>query len=824
MVRMQDHIGAGRRPLPWWTWIAPGILCHLGTQISLATKLEAGISAIYLPIPIALVLSFWWGPRVLLGLYANAVLSAGLWDLPRWGLWPLYAMPETAAVFAGWWLFVRAGRGDCRLPNLDHTLRFVLLAVLPAALLNAFYVEGQLVLLHDSSAAGFWRDAWSGGIATLLDGLAIAAPAAMLLTPWMERRGLLAAPLPPLPDRARPVRGARETWEIVAVFAVLALLSRVMPLGRYWSVGGLFVLWAALRFGARLAVVANLWLEFLVMLLPAILLGTTHAAGMPPVELQNLQTVLALFCVASLLAGRTIDDQRDEIAQRKEAERALASSEERFRGAMENSPVGMALVGLDGRYLEVNPALCRIVGYTREEMLRSNAGELTHPDDRPRDLEIIRRMLAGALDTYQTEKRYMHRSGRAVWVELNASILRDPAGAPVHFISQMQDVTDRKALEDQLRQAQKMEAVGQLAGGIAHDFNNLLTVINGHTDLMLRHQPEAKIRHELEQVRHAGERAASLTGQLLAFSRRAVVEPRVLNLNRIVRDTERLLRRMIGEDVRLDTALDPAIGPLRADAGQVGQVLMNLAVNARDAMPRGGTLTVATSCAVRPSGAADGAGPPLRWVQLAVTDSGTGMTPEVRRRIFEPFFTTKGPTRGTGLGLATVFGIVQQGGGFIEVDSEPGRGSTFRMFWPECAGEAIASVAPPELAAPRAGGGTVLLVEDEAAVRQLIVQVLEAQGYTLLIAENGTEALRVAQAHRGHITMLLTDVVMPEMSGRDLAESLRPRMPELKVLYMSGYTSDDVLRHGVFGGEADFLQKPFSVSALTHKVAEVLGR
>ncbi len=388
-----------------------------------------------------------------------------------------------------------------------------------------------------------------------------------------------------------------------------------------------------------------------------------------------------------------------------------------------------------------------------------------------------------------------------------------------------QEMAQRHALEDQLLQSQKMEAVGRLAGGIAHDFNNLLTVINGHCELLLRELgPGSPGSGDVEVIRQAGESAAALTRQLLAFSRKQVLQPAVLELNELVGRAESMLRRVIGEDVELVTRLEDGLWSVRADPGQLEQVILNLAVNSRDAMPQGGRLTIETGNVVLDEPAAQRhldvrPGP---YVMLAVTDTGAGMDPQTLAHAFEPFFTTKG--QGTGLGLSTVYGIVKQSGGTIRASSEPGRGTTFRIYFPREEAAPAASRRDPEPAVPERRGQTILVVEDSDPVRDLVSQVLAGDGYSVLVARSGQEALRIAERHRGTIHLLITDVVMPGMRGREVADRIAAARPGTRVLFVSGYTEDAIVHQGVLEAGIDFLGKPFTPRALERKVGEILAR
>jgi two-component system cell cycle sensor histidine kinase/response regulator CckA len=412
-------------------------------------------------------------------------------------------------------------------------------------------------------------------------------------------------------------------------------------------------------------------------------------------------------------------------------------------------------------------------------------------------------------------------------VSVGVRVERDAGGQVLHYEWSVADITERKRLESELRQAQKLEAIGQLAGGIAHDFNNLLTVITGRSHLALGQLPaDHAVRRHIDLIQTTAERAAALTRQLLAFSRKQILEPKVLDVNAIVAGLAPMLSRLIGEDLELVAVPAPDLGRVKADPSQLEQVIVNLAVNARDAMPQGGTLSIETgnveldeAYVSRHPGASTG-----RFVRLAIRDTGHGMDAAVKARIFEPFFTTKEPGKGTGLGLATVFGIVKQSGGSIGVESEPGQGTTFTVYlpWVDAAVDRIAlPMAAPTLAR---GSETILLVEDEDEVRALARETLEGQGYTVIPATAPAEALRLVGSHVGPIHLLVTDVVMPQLSGRGLAEQLTPDRRDLRVLYMSGYTDDAMVRHGVLEEGTAFLHKPFTPQTLLVKVREVLDR
>jgi signal transduction histidine kinase/CheY-like chemotaxis protein len=432
------------------------------------------------------------------------------------------------------------------------------------------------------------------------------------------------------------------------------------------------------------------------------------------------------------------------------------------------------------------------------------------------------------------EEEVIRKDGTRWIYELSVSLIRNPEGKPIGFRGISRDITERKraekemaALQEQLRESQKMEAIGRLAGGIAHDFNNLLTVIKGYSQLSLMELKEGDpLKGNIEEIQKGSQRAADLTRQLLAFSRRQVMEMKVLDLNTLLRDLDKMLRRIIGEDIELTTLLANDLGRVKIDPGQIEQVIMNLAVNAKDAMPSGGKLTIETANAVLDESYARNHADvkPGRYVMFSVSDTGVGMTPEVRERLFEPFFTTKQKGRGTGLGLSTVYGIVKQSGGNIWVYSEPGHGTTFKIYLSrvdEPLEQLREKTTREELLR---GSETVLVVEDEEKVRKLTVEILGKQGYSVLDASQGDDALAISEKHKGPIHLILVDVVMPGISGTELTKRLAFLRPETKILYMSGYTDNAIVHHGVLEKGVNYIQKPFTIDELTRKVREALDK
>jgi PAS domain S-box-containing protein len=545
-----------------------------------------------------------------------------------------------------------------------------------------------------------------------------------------------------------------------------------------------------------------------------------------PVHYETFVPILGLWF--STLAGPVKRGERTvaasllcrDISAHKRTEEAARRGEEVYRKIVENTRDAILMIDAETRTTFVNAQMERMIGYRAEEILGRPPADFIDPELRPAVSRHIERRREGKSEVY--DMRFRHKDGSDVWTVVSASPLHDENGAYAGAVAVMTDVTERRRLQEGLQNAQKMEAVGQLAGGVAHEFNNLLTGIIGATELLgyrLAGSPE--VLHELQGIRSASDRAASLVRRLLAFARKQSANPRVVDLREIVEGAQRILASAVGEDVEIEIALDPKDCAARVDPAQIEQVLLNIVMNARDAMPDGGTVVVSVEPALLKEGLADL--PPGEYVRLAIRDSGTGMSQEVLDRIFEPFFTTKAREHGSGLGLSIVYGVIKQSGGHVTVESAVGSGANFTIYLPRVAPEAAPEPPPESPSIPR-GTETILVVEDDELVRGITVRALRALGYRILLAEDGQDALQVVEQHDGPIDLVLTDVAMPRMGGPELVERLSVKQPGLKVLFVSGYSEESLADRGLLAAHRTFLDKPFTSSMLARKLREVLDR
>lgn len=512
-----------------------------------------------------------------------------------------------------------------------------------------------------------------------------------------------------------------------------------------------------------------------------------------------------------------------DVTERKRAEETVRKSEEKYRRLFEQSKDVVYMSSPQGRLLDINQAGMKLLGFgSKEELLRIDLGRDVYAEPQQRENLITELEEKGFVRDY--EVRLKIRDGEISNVLVTSSAVRDDQGEIIAYLGILRDVSLQRQLEDQLRQSQKMEAVGRLAGGLAHDFNNLLTAINGYGELLQQQLPKGDpLRTYIDEICNAGSRAADLTSKLLTLSRRKVVSPRVVDLNGMVRQLQNLLRRLIGEDIELITELDPQLSRVRIDPGQMEQVLLNLAINARDAMPSGGRLILATREIELETGYPQSQVGPGPCARLSVSDTGVGMAAEVLQHIFEPFFTTKSQGKGTGLGLSTAYATVQQCGGHIAVESALNQGTTFHIYLPPVDGKITREIEAPVVSEPRKGDETILLVEDDPAVRRLVHRILDQQGYRVFEASNANAALELIDSLEEKIDLLVSDVVMPLMSGPELAERIVVRCPEMQVLFISGYTDDRFKgQHGLSESQHVVLQKPFSAQVLGERIREIL--
>jgi PAS domain S-box-containing protein len=579
--------------------------------------------------------------------------------------------------------------------------------------------------------------------------------------------------------------------------------------------------WRAIGFGtlALLVAIGLAWTQATRIIVPMRAV-VRDAELLSKGDLSHRSTLAASQDEIGVLSN-TLNSMAETLEKREDA---LRKTEMRFRAIIENVDDMIVIVTPGGARQYVSPAMSRNLGYTPEELLAFTAQAMIHPSDWPGIRELLRTVQLAPGASVSGQARYRHKDGSWRIFDGVMTNLLDVPGVE-GIVVNLRDVTEQAALEGELRQAQKMESVGQLAGGVAHDFNNLLTVITGRIDFLLSAaNMDQEQQADLAEIKKAAERAAELTRQLLAFSRKQLLQPRVLDLNHTLDEFEPMLRRLIGEDIRIKIIRGADLGPVSADPGQLQQILMNLALNARDAMPAGGAITFRTSNEI----AGNGSGSPMmqggqgEYVMLEVADTGLGMDSATQSRIFEPFFTTKGQGKGTGLGLSTVYGIVKQSGGGISVASTPHAGTVFRVYFPRAAGYALANAAETPHDISLSGTERILLVEDDKSVRNLVERVLRSRGYDVIAAEDGGNALHLASNVGLAVDLVLTDIVMPEMSGRELVDALHTDRPALRVLYMSGYTDDEILRRGLNDPGMSFIQKPFTAENLALQVRKAL--
>jgi PAS domain S-box-containing protein len=764
-----------------------------------ASAIHPVVSSAWPPSGIALAALLLFGRRFWPGIALGALVVNITGGIAPLGAAGIAAGNTLEALTAAWLLTSFAGFR----PSLER-LRDVFALVLAAiASTPVSATIGVTVLIVTGGAAGIpngtmWLT-WCSG-----DAIGI-----LLVTPLV----LTWAVGPPLRVGARDVIEASMLGSLLIAFTAVLFQT---PFSYVYAIFPVTI-WAALRFGSRGAATASLVVS--VLAIGYTLRGVGPFATSTAVNnLFQLQTFIGLLALTTLILAAVI-------GERQTAESALQRSRQQHRDIIQYASVGVYQTDPAGEILLANPALARVLGYDGpDQLVGLNLADDVYWD-RTERAELIARYellsVAGGL-----EVQWKRRDGSPIWVDLHARSVKDAAGGTPYFEGFVYDLTARKQLEKQFQQAQKMEAVGRLAGGVAHDFNNLLTVISSCTEFILDDRTLAnEHRDDLTEVKKATDRATSLTRQLLALGRTQVLRPSTINLNGRLAELLPMLKRLFETTIEIKIETGPGLWAVRADPGQIEQVLLNLALNARDAMPEGGTLTFATENCVVVAERADPSREytmnPGDYVLLRVQDTGVGMDEHTQRKIFEPFFTTKEVGKGTGLGLATAYGIVKQSGGYIKVRSAPGNGTEFLIYLPRTRATPD-KIVRLETRENSPAAGTVLVVEDEAGVRHALQRMLTAEGYTVVTAANGAEALEVFAARKDEVDLLITDIVMPAMSGRALAQQCCTLRENLKVLYISGYTRDSLLSQQTFEEGTEFIEKPFTRDAILERIARVL--
>ena len=763
-----------------------------------ASAIHPVVSSAWPPSGIALAALLLFGMRLWPGVALGAFLvniTGGIAPLEAAGI----AVGNTLEAVVATWLLTSFAGFRVSLERRRDVFGLVLAAIVAAPVSATIGVS----VLALSTGPGFpygttWL-AWASGDAI---GILLVTP---LILAWS-----IGAP------RRPTVRDALEAGVLATLLIVFSVVLFQAPVSYVYTIFPA-VMWAALRFGPRGAATA-------IFVVAAIAIGCTMQ-GIGPFttstvvnNLFRIQTYIGVLGLTALTLAAVI-------AERRAAEAALQQSRQLHRDIVQHASVGVYQTDPNGKILLANPALARILGYDgQDELVGRNLADMYWDWTQPAALVAPYEPLGG--DQFGLEVQWKRQDGSPIWVDLHARSVHDTARRTTYFEGFVYDLTGRKHLEEQFQQSQKMEAIGRLAGGVAHDFNNLLTVISSCTDFILADRSLSTAhRNDLTEVRKATDKATALTRQLLAFGRTQVLRPSTINLNDRLADLLPMFKRLFEAtiDIRIETA--PDLWPVRADSGQIEQVLLNLAINARDAMPEGGVLTfVSENAVVRAEHAGLDRGRTMKpgdYALLRVRDTGLGMDEDTQQRIFEPFFTTKEPGKGTGLGLATAYGIVKQSGGYIRVLTTPGNGAEFLIYLPRT-DAAPDRIVPPQNLSDRQATGTILLVDDEAGVRQVLQRILTTAGYTVVTAEDGAEALQLFVTRNHDFDLLITDIVMPAMDGHELARQCSALRDTLKVIFLSGYTRDSLQSQQTFQDGTEFIEKPFTRDAILDRIAHVL--
>ncbi|WP_367898023.1 ATP-binding protein [Leptospira sp. WS58.C1] len=793
---------------------------YFASKVSLAFQVDTGISISYLPIPIGIILCFWWGPaRTLPAMYANALFSANLWGLHDVDKYPIYCLWEVLAVGVSWFFFIKWKKGKSWLPDLREIVRFLLWVAFPASLCNGFLVAGGLVLFGDLPQDKWFASSLSGLVATLFDTLSVSAPILLWVTPWMELKGW---------TKTEGAWENRETsWdrnrfrnlkprkiaEIISVFLLCGFFGAIIPSLEYWFVFALFVLWAALRYGITMALTANIWVQIVTLVFPA-LVGRSENYQWFKDDKQLIFLInLGILCVVALITGRATSDSRKELQKRRRIEGKLLQSREQYRKFFEENLSANFITDISGNILAANSSFLKMFGFENqtEASLRNFADLFPSYEDFSFLLQKIR--ISARLETH--EVFFQDKNGLPIHTTGNYFATFDKSGGIDSVRGYLMDDTLRRKLEDQLIESKKLETIGTLAGGIAHDFNNILQIISGYaTRIQLESSKFASLLEMSRSINAAAGRGAIIVRRLLSLARKGGGGFKTIFADQLINETIDLLLPTFSEKIKFKKEYKEGLPIIVGDYSQLEQVLINLCLNARDALPNGGEISIRAfgvqGANIRESFPLS---EPADYLCIEISDNGEGMSEETRKRIFEPFFTTKNKTQGSGLGLSMVYGIMQNHEGMVQVSSQLGTGTSIRLFFPVAKTKTSQLMEKPTKGSQRSTG-IILVVEESPYLSEILQDQMSALGFRLISADSVKKAHEILSKFKSSAVLTVIDLDFENLSSLEFLETIKKECPELKILVSGTDFGDETKEKLSALGINDLLEKPYKIRDL----------
>lgn len=808
--------------MPLWTWALPLPIFHLATRLSLTFTVGTGVSICYLPIPVGIVLCFWWGPaRVLPAMYANALIYASRWGLHDVDNYPVYALWEVLAVGISWFVFTKWKKGKPWLPDLRETSRFVFLVAAPASVCNGLLVSLGLLVTADISWNDFPISVMQGTVATLFDTLGIAAPILLWFTPWMEEKGWSrtngsVSDKERAWDRIRFLNLKTKHYvEIVGGFLISAVLGWYMPSLEYWFAFGLFVLWAALRYGVILALAANIWVQIFTLILPAILGGAQFLRWSKDGQTLVFFLNLALLCFIALMTGRATSDTGTELRKRRRVEARLIFDREQYRKFFEENLSANFIADAEGNLLAVNASFLRMFGFdTQSEAIEKNLADLFPSYD---DYSLLLKKIDTASRLESHEEFFLNKNGSPLHTTGNYFASRDREGKIGSIRGYILDDTLRRKLESQLIESKKLETIGTLAGGIAHDFNNILQIISGYaTRMELESRKSDSLLDASRSINAAAGRGATIVRRLLSLARKGGGGFKSISINRLVEDTLSLLVPTFPKEISFQKEISLGLPEIVGDYSQLEQVLINLCINSRDALPNGGRILLRAFLVEGKSiKSSYPLSEPAEYICLEISDNGEGMNEETKKRVFEPFFTTKSRSQGSGLGMSMVYGIIQSHEGIIQIGSELGRGTNVRLFFPTASRKIFSFEKEETGKMSGSNAETVLLVlEEEPYLSDLVRDQVEDSGIRAIAVNEFEKVSELLQKFRSSIGLFVLDLDFPNPSLFSFLERIKLENPELKTVVSGTEIGQEEKDRLLALGIKDTIEKPYKIRDL----------